>query len=126
MIVTKNTFRTEWGFAPDTYTSLYAQCLKGFLENYGVGWTMWDVCGSYYIRDGVLNFDETWGEYLVREGNAGKFLETDQCRPLDRSFECELDGLEERKRDPKLLHPARAGHPRRALKVFKPMKFKNS
>jgi len=52
---------TEWGFAPDTYTSLYAQCLKGFLEEYGVGWTMWDVCGSYYIRDGVLNFDETWG-----------------------------------------------------------------
>jgi len=26
---------------------------------------MWDVCGSYYIRDGVLNFDETWGEYPV-------------------------------------------------------------
>lgn len=52
---------TEFGFAPNTYQSSYSQCLKEFLIDNGIGWTMWDVCGSYYIRQGIENFDETWG-----------------------------------------------------------------
>jgi len=56
---------TEFGFPPDTYQSLYPQCLKGFLTDNGIGWTMWDVSGSYYIRQGILNYNETWGELIL-------------------------------------------------------------
>lgn len=53
---------TEFGFAPETYSSLYAQCLKQFLISKHVGWTMWDIGGSYYIRQGIQNYDEQWGK----------------------------------------------------------------
>lgn len=53
---------TEFGFAPETYTSLYAQCLKQFLVSRQVGWTMWDISGSYYIRQGIQDYDEPWGK----------------------------------------------------------------
>lgn len=56
---------TEFGFAPQTYPSLYAQCLKRFLGANHAGWTMWDLCGSYYIREGVYDMDETWGRLLA-------------------------------------------------------------
>lgn len=53
---------TEFGFAPNTYTSLFAQCLKQFLISKHIGWTMWDISGSYYIRQGIQNYDEEWGK----------------------------------------------------------------
>lgn len=52
---------TEFGFAPEDYTELYAQCIKNFIIRNHIGWTMWDVSGSYYIRQGIQNFNETWG-----------------------------------------------------------------
>lgn len=53
---------TEFGFAPGTYNSLYAQCLKQFLMSQHIGWTMWDISGSYYTREGIQNYDEKWGK----------------------------------------------------------------
>ena len=53
---------TEFGFAPEDYPTLYAQCLKQLLVRERIGWTMWDISGSYYIRQGIQNFDETWGK----------------------------------------------------------------
>lgn len=67
MSITKNVTNrlpvvmTEFGFPPETYQSSYPQCLKEFLVNNGIGWTMWDLCGSYYIRQGILNYDGLWG-----------------------------------------------------------------
>ncbi|KAJ5620231.1 glycoside hydrolase [Penicillium lagena] len=53
---------TEFGFAPETYLQLYSQCIKDFVTSNHIRWTMWDVSGSYYTRQGIQNYDETWGK----------------------------------------------------------------
>ncbi|KAE9972155.1 hypothetical protein BLS_004157 [Venturia inaequalis] len=57
---------TEFGFQQNMATarSPYAQCLKGFFEKERAGWMYWALSGSYYIRSGKKDFDETWGELL--------------------------------------------------------------
>ncbi|KAL9592934.1 MAG: hypothetical protein Q9179_006236 [Wetmoreana sp. 5 TL-2023] len=54
---------SEWGFE-QTVAQLhapYASCLEKFLPEQKVGWITWVVSGSYYIRAGVPDKDETWG-----------------------------------------------------------------
>ncbi|TID18793.1 glycoside hydrolase [Venturia nashicola] len=53
---------TEFGFQQDMATAKtpYAQCLKEFVEKEKVGWTYWVLSGSYYIRAGKKDMDETW------------------------------------------------------------------
>lgn len=58
---------TEFGFGIDssTYLTVYPQCIKTFLTT-GIaggpgGWMAWVLAGSYYIRSGVQDSDETWG-----------------------------------------------------------------
>jgi hypothetical protein len=55
---------TEFGFQQNSTTakSVYAQCLKGFFEKEKAGWTYWVLAGSYYIRSGKKDLDETWGK----------------------------------------------------------------
>ncbi|KAL8861009.1 MAG: hypothetical protein Q9178_002522 [Gyalolechia marmorata] len=54
---------TEWGFAqaPDQYQGPFASCLRDFLPEKQVGWMTWVLGGSYYIRSGIQDYDETWG-----------------------------------------------------------------
>ncbi|KAL8962017.1 MAG: hypothetical protein Q9193_001520 [Seirophora villosa] len=54
---------TEWGHeqAADEYTSVYATCLRELMAEQQVGWTTWVLGGSYYIRSGRLDHDESWG-----------------------------------------------------------------
>ncbi|CAK7210472.1 hypothetical protein SBRCBS47491_000795 [Sporothrix bragantina] len=54
---------TEFGFMMDTstYKGVYATCLANFLPRIHAGWTIWVLSGSYYIRSGKQDFDETWG-----------------------------------------------------------------
>ncbi|EMF10750.1 glycoside hydrolase family 5 protein [Sphaerulina musiva SO2202] len=58
---------TEFGFpqTPTNYTLPYAQCIKEYLTTAlpggPGGWIHWAVGGSYYIREGVQDNDETWG-----------------------------------------------------------------
>ncbi|CAK7203680.1 hypothetical protein SEUCBS139899_006423 [Sporothrix eucalyptigena] len=54
---------TEFGFMMDTstYKGVYASCLASFLPRIHAGWTIWVLSGSYYIRSGKQDFDETWG-----------------------------------------------------------------
>ncbi|KAL8839757.1 MAG: hypothetical protein Q9170_001628 [Blastenia crenularia] len=54
---------SEWGFSQssDQYTEPYASCLREFLPEQNVGWMTWALSGSYYIRNGVVDYDETWG-----------------------------------------------------------------
>lgn len=58
---------TEFGFAQDnsTYLLPYSQCIREYLTGLSGGpggWMQWVIAGSYYIRSGVQDVDETWGE----------------------------------------------------------------
>lgn len=54
---------SEWGFgqSPDQYTATYASCLREYLPAQEVGWMTWVLGGSYYIREGEADKDESWG-----------------------------------------------------------------
>lgn len=57
---------TEFGFTNDATTwqnSTYAQCVQAFLRDQvpDQGWMIWVISGSYYVRQGRQDADETWG-----------------------------------------------------------------
>jgi hypothetical protein len=54
---------TEFGFAMDstTWEGVYASCLAKYLPEQKVGWMIWVLAGSYYIREGTQDYDESWG-----------------------------------------------------------------
>lgn len=58
---------TEYGFdqTDTSYKGVYATCLQSYLPKQHVGWTLWAVAGSYYIRDGTQDYDETWGKIMI-------------------------------------------------------------
>ncbi|KAK3989480.1 glycoside hydrolase [Cladorrhinum sp. PSN332] len=41
--------------------SRYLDCLVGYMENNDADWAVWALQGSYYIRDGQVDYDEGWG-----------------------------------------------------------------
>lgn len=64
---------TEFGFAQNgtNYQDVYAQCIQDFVtgENRraeaariegSIGWLQWTIGGSYYIRQGIQDFDDWW------------------------------------------------------------------
>lgn len=54
---------TEFGFsqADNSYNSVYATCLRKLMPQWQSGWTVWVIAGSYYIRSGTQDYEETWG-----------------------------------------------------------------
>lgn len=55
---------TEWGFAMNdktTWLMPYTQCLAEWIPAHRAGWMIWVLAGSYYIRSGTQDYDETWG-----------------------------------------------------------------
>lgn len=56
---------TEWGHdqTDGSYAGVYASCLHDYLPAQHAGWMIWVVAGSYYIRSGTQDSDETWGLY---------------------------------------------------------------
>lgn len=54
---------TEFGFtqADNSYTKTYATCLRKLMPQWKSGWTVWVISGSYYIRSGTQDYEETWG-----------------------------------------------------------------
>ncbi|CAM6087706.1 unnamed protein product [Calypogeia fissa] len=54
---------SEWGHYQDGngYGSMYSSCLRVYLPQIRAGWTVWVLAGSYYIRSGTQDLDETWG-----------------------------------------------------------------
>ncbi|KAH8729072.1 glycoside hydrolase superfamily, partial [Phaeosphaeriaceae sp. PMI808] len=54
---------TEFGFnnADNSYTKVYATCIKKLMPQWKTGWTVWVLSGSYYIRSGTQDYEETWG-----------------------------------------------------------------
>ncbi|OLN81540.1 Endoglucanase 1 [Colletotrichum chlorophyti] len=39
----------------------YLSCLVGYLEGNDADWALWAIQGSYYVRNRIVDFDETWG-----------------------------------------------------------------
>jgi hypothetical protein len=54
---------TEFGFsqADNSYNSVYASCLRKLMPQWKSGWMVWALGGSYYIRSGTQDYEETWG-----------------------------------------------------------------
>ncbi|KAF1960616.1 glycosyl hydrolase family 5 protein-like protein/cellulase, partial [Byssothecium circinans] len=54
---------TEFGFsqAGSDYNGVYATCIKKLMPQWKTGWTVWVLSGSYYIRSGTQDYEETWG-----------------------------------------------------------------
>ncbi|OAL47990.1 glycosyl hydrolase family 5 protein-like protein/cellulase [Pyrenochaeta sp. DS3sAY3a] len=54
---------TEFGFtqADASYNGVYATCLRKLMPQWKTGWTVWVISGSYYIRSGTQDYEETWG-----------------------------------------------------------------
>jgi hypothetical protein len=55
---------TEFGFLQDstTWKNVYASCLRTWIPEQQAGWITWVIAGSYYIRQGNQDMDETWGK----------------------------------------------------------------
>ena len=57
---------SEWGHdqsdGSGAYNSAYATCLREFMVERQFGWMLWVLGGSYYIREGTQNYDETYGK----------------------------------------------------------------
>ncbi|KAH8806660.1 Exo-beta-1,3-glucanase [Flagelloscypha sp. PMI_526] len=53
---------TEFGQAEDSslYTNLLTNCLREFTTEHKISWAVWAIAGSYYIRSGVQDLDDTW------------------------------------------------------------------
>ncbi|KAH8900425.1 glycoside hydrolase [Thozetella sp. PMI_491] len=43
------------------YNTTYVKCLVDYLAAKPVGWMIWQIGGSYYIREGFQNYNDTWG-----------------------------------------------------------------
>ncbi|KAI4282229.1 MAG: hypothetical protein L6R38_003093 [Xanthoria sp. 2 TBL-2021] len=67
---------SEWGFSqsPEQYAAPFAACLGKFLPEQRVGWMIWVLTGSYYIREGEQGKDEPWG-LLDSSGTKWRCLE---------------------------------------------------
>ncbi|KAI0554851.1 glycoside hydrolase superfamily [Xylaria curta] len=54
---------TEFGFPQNATTNRdpYAACLLDYFPAQHVGFMIWSIGGSYYIRQGSQDFDEEWG-----------------------------------------------------------------
>ncbi|KAL2824264.1 glycoside hydrolase superfamily [Aspergillus cavernicola] len=54
---------TEFGFNQEdsTWQSVYATCLRDWIPEQQAGWMVWTISGSYYIRQGTHDYDDTWG-----------------------------------------------------------------
>ncbi len=50
---------TEWGFQQDstTWKTMFPTCMAAYMTAQQVGWMLWVVGGSYYIRSGTVDYD---------------------------------------------------------------------
>ncbi|KAI1661843.1 glycoside hydrolase family 5 protein [Daldinia decipiens] len=54
---------TEFGFdmSGSAWQGTYATCIASYLAEQKAGWFIWVISGSYYVRSGTQDFEETWG-----------------------------------------------------------------
>lgn len=84
---------TEFGFGQDEALAQdsYASCLMDYLRGQNAGWMIWVLSGSYYIREGEQDYDESWGllTHNWSDWRAPQFIENNLA-PLARDT---VDGL---------------------------------
>ncbi|KAI0475389.1 glycoside hydrolase superfamily [Xylariaceae sp. FL0804] len=53
---------TEFGFEQDNNLTQqpYADCLLSYFPQQKAGWMIWELGGSYYVRQGTQDYDESW------------------------------------------------------------------
>ncbi|WOL11315.1 hypothetical protein Cni_G20077 [Canna indica] len=57
-------FLSEFGLdqrGTNTNDNRYLGCMMAFAAEHDLDWALWTLQGSYYIREGVLSLDETYG-----------------------------------------------------------------
>jgi endoglucanase len=57
---------SEWGLDLSVYDKGYASmpyvdCLMKYFSKKDVEWAYWGIQGSYYVRDGIVNYNEDFG-----------------------------------------------------------------
>ncbi|ORY10338.1 glycosyl hydrolase family 5 protein-like protein/cellulase [Clohesyomyces aquaticus] len=54
---------TEFGYSQtdSSYNGVYASCLRKIIPEWDAGWMIWVMAGSYYIRSGTQDYEESWG-----------------------------------------------------------------
>ncbi|KAB8338929.1 hypothetical protein FH972_021869 [Carpinus fangiana] len=54
---------SEYGFAQDGeyYKKKYNHCMIEFMQEHKFGFMQWALQGSYYLRQGTIDSDESWG-----------------------------------------------------------------
>ncbi|KAI1109925.1 beta-1,6-galactanase [Nemania sp. NC0429] len=54
---------SEFGFAQtdSEWRRVYATCIASYLAQQKAGWFIWVLGGSYYIRSGTQDYEESWG-----------------------------------------------------------------
>ncbi|KAF7374589.1 Glycoside hydrolase family 5 protein [Mycena sanguinolenta] len=50
---------TESGLSTSDFS--YLQCLVQYMTNNDADWSIWGLQGSYYVREGTINYDESFG-----------------------------------------------------------------
>ncbi|KAJ2971255.1 hypothetical protein NQ176_g7784 [Zarea fungicola] len=66
----------------------YLACLVQYMESNDADWSLWAVQGSYYVRDGKLDEEETWGalDYAWSDWRNHKFTSMLGKLPLVTQF----------------------------------------
>ncbi|KAH8600916.1 glycoside hydrolase superfamily [Bisporella sp. PMI_857] len=49
----------------------YLDCLYGYMKSNDMDWALWAIQGTYYVRQGQANYDESWG-LMDRDWNGAR------------------------------------------------------
>lgn len=54
---------SEFGYTQNMNASqsTYATCIRNYVTNRHAGWMVWVLAGSYYVREGIQDYDESYG-----------------------------------------------------------------
>lgn len=78
-------FGVGWSGGPNNTAGLgsqdaaYLQCLVGYMESNDAEWSIWAIQGDYYVRDGTVSYNESYGVLNadwsdVRNSNFSSYL----------------------------------------------------
>ncbi|KAH6902062.1 glycoside hydrolase superfamily [Coprinopsis sp. MPI-PUGE-AT-0042] len=85
-------FLSEFGWNQNSATAdevAYTSCLVKYMENNDAEWAYWALMGSYYVREGKVNFDESFG---VLNSDWSGWRNSNFTRSIGRMFDV-LKGL---------------------------------
>nr|XP_043640072.1 glycosyl hydrolase 5 family protein-like [Erigeron canadensis] len=83
-------FISEWGVdqsGTNENDNRYLNCFLGWAAEHDLDWALWTIVGSYYYREGVAGWDESYGvlNWNWKEPRNSSFLE--KISPLQSPFQ---------------------------------------